>query len=106
VKGQQKTWSSPKPVHQDNWQINGCPVNGPSVAARNHQVVVAWYTGVNNSPRVKAAFSNNTGASFESPIDVDEGDAQGRVDVVLLADGSALVCWLAGTTDGSAIKVR
>jgi hypothetical protein len=106
VKGQQQHWNTPKPVHNDNWQINGCPVNGPSVAARDKLAVVAWYSGANNSPRVKAAFSNDAGTSFGSPIDVDEGDAQGRVDVVLLPDGSALVCWLAGTAERGAIKVR
>jgi hypothetical protein len=106
VTGQQQKWNSPRPVHNDNWQINGCPVNGPSLATRNQQVVVAWYTGVNNAPRVKVAFSTDAGRTFGAPIDVDEGDAQGRVDVVLLPDGSALVCWLAGTADGGAIKVR
>jgi hypothetical protein len=68
--------------------------------------VVAWYTGVNNSPRVKVAFSNDAGASFGPPIDVDEGDAQGRVDVVLLSDGSALVSWLGGSAERGAIKAR
>jgi len=106
VKSRHQSWSSPKPVHSDNWQINGCPVNGPSVSARDRNVVIAWYTGVNNSPRVKVAFSNDAGASFGSPIDVDEGDAQGRVDVVLLSDGSALVSWLAGSAERGAIKVR
>ena len=30
----------------------------------------------------------------------------GRVDVVLLRDGSALVSWMAGNTEGGANKVR
>ena len=30
----------------------------------------------------------------------------GRVDVVLLADGSALVCWMSGSAEGGANKVR
>jgi hypothetical protein len=37
---------------------------------------------------------------------VDNGQAVGRVDVLLLPDGSALVCWLAGTVDAGEIKVR
>jgi hypothetical protein len=106
VSGKQQNWTSPHPVHQDNWQINGCPVNGPSVAAHNRQVVVAWFTGANNSPRVKVAFSSDAGSSFGTAIDVDEGNAQGRVDTVLLPDGSALVCWLAGSQDAGAIRVR
>src|SRR5690349_13583594 len=27
------SWTKPQPVFADNWEINGCPVNGPAVAA-------------------------------------------------------------------------
>ncbi|HEU4507177.1 MAG TPA: hypothetical protein VFR78_02990, partial [Pyrinomonadaceae bacterium] len=33
-------------------------------------------------------------------------ETQGRVDVLLLPDDSALVCWLAGNAEGGEIKVR
>jgi hypothetical protein len=36
---------------------------------------------------------------------VDDGDNVGRV-TLLLRDGSALVCWLSGNTEGCQIKVR
>ncbi len=100
------SWSVPQPVHADNWQINGCPVNGPSVAANGRDAVVAWYTGVGGTPHVKVAFSTDSGATFGSPIQVDDGETQGRVDVLLLPDKSALVCWLSGTPEGGEIKVR
>ncbi len=106
VTNQQGNWSVPRPVHSDNWEIRGCPVNGPSVSAEGRRVVVAWYTSANDSPRVKAAFSNDAGATFGQPIQVDDGETLGRVDVLLLPDGSALVCWLSGTAEGGAIKVR
>ncbi|HKR13872.1 MAG TPA: sialidase family protein [Pyrinomonadaceae bacterium] len=99
-------WTSPQPVHNDNWEINGCPVNGPSVAANGRNVAVAWFTSVAATPRVKIAFSTDGGATFGSPIQVDEGETQGRVDVVLLADNSALVCWLSGTPAAGEIKAR
>ena len=99
-------WSTPKPVHADNWQINGCPVNGPAVAADGARVAVTWFTGVGGTPHVKIAFSNDAGASFGKPIQVDDGETVGRVDTLLLPDGSALVCWLAGTVEGGSIKVR
>ncbi|MBA3255122.1 MAG: hypothetical protein H0T64_00540 [Pyrinomonadaceae bacterium] len=92
--------------HADNWEINGCPVNGPSVAADGRRVAVAWFTGANDAPKVKVAFSEDAGAAFAGPIQVDDGGATGRVDVVLLPDSSALVCWMSGTADGGAIKVR
>jgi hypothetical protein len=106
VSRQQGSWSAPRTVHADNWEINGCPVNGPSVSADGRRVAVAWYTGANDSPRVKAAFSTDAGATFGEPIQVDDGETLGRVDVLLLPDGSALVCWLSGNAEGGAIKVR
>lgn len=100
------TWTSPQVVHGDNWQINGCPVNGPSVAAEDRNVAVAWYTGVGGTPQVRVAFSTDAGKTFGDPIQVDHGATQGRVDVLLLPDKSALVCWLSGTPEGGEIKVR
>ena len=100
------SWVSPQPVHNDNWEINGCPVNGPSVAAEGQHVAVAWFTAAGGTHRVKLAFSGDAGASFASPIQIDEGETQGRVDVVLLPDRSALVCWLSGTPEGGEIKLR
>jgi hypothetical protein len=99
-------WGSPQPVHADNWEINGCPVNGPSVAADGRRVVVGWFTAASDTPHVKVAFSHDAGATFSSPIQVDDGEASGRVDALLLPDGSALVCWLSGNVEGGAIKVR
>jgi hypothetical protein len=93
-------------VYADKWEINGCPVNGPAVAAAGRNVAVAWYTGAAGEPHVKIAFSADTGATFGAPIQVDDGETQGRVDVLLLPDNSALVCWLSGNTEGGAIKVR
>ena len=106
VKQVNGTWSSPKPVYVDNWEINGCPVNGPSVAADGRRVVVAWFTEGSDQPRVKVAFSGDAGATFGAPIQVDEGEAVGRVDTLLLPDGSTLVCWMSGTVESGAIKVR
>lgn len=106
VNHRQGSWSAPRAVHLDNWEINGCPVNGPSIAADGPRVAVAWYTGANDSPRVKAAFSSDAGVTFGKLIEVDDGETLGRVDVLLLPDGSALVCWLSGTAEGGAIKVR
>ncbi len=106
VRQNKGVWASSQPVHADNWQLNGCPVNGPAVAATNRNLAVAWFTGANANPAVKVAFSTDAGATFGAPIPVDEGETQGRVDVVLLPDNSALVCWLSGNAEGGAIKVR
>ena len=99
-------WSQPHAVAPDNWKINGCPVNGPAIATTGGRVAVAWYTQAGDQSRVKLAFSDDTGQTFGPPIVVDDGEAVGRVDVLLLPDGSALVCWLAGTVEAGEIKVR
>ena len=100
------TWRAPQPVHADNWEINGCPVNGPSISAAGKNVAVAWFTGAGGKQTAKIAFSSDGGKTFAAPIQFDDGETQGRVDVLMLGDGSALVCWLAGTPEGGAIKVR
>lgn len=99
-------WSAPRPVFADNWLLNGCPVNGPAIAAVGRSVAVAWFTGANNASRVKLAFSVNAGESFGEPVIVDDGNPIGRVDVQLLKDGSALVCWLEKMPEGGAVRVR
>jgi hypothetical protein len=106
VRQDKRTWQSPQVVYSDNWTINGCPVNGPAVAADGRNVAVAWFTGAGGAPHVNVAFSTDAGASFGRAIQVDDGETQGRVDVSLLADGSALVCWLSGNAEGGSIKVR
>ena len=99
-------WSEPKTLFPDNWKINGCPVNGPSIAAAGRRVAVAWFTGVNNQSRVKLVFSRDAGATFDAPIIADDGNPIGRVETLLLDDGSALVVWLEKLSDGGAVRVR
>ncbi|MBC7909286.1 MAG: exo-alpha-sialidase [Pyrinomonadaceae bacterium] len=106
VRQENGKWSVPQPVHADGWEMTACPVNGPSIAADGQRVAVAWYTEANDQPRVKMAFSNDAGKSFGNPVQVDDGDPVGRVDVLLLVDGSALVVWMSGTAEKGATKVR
>ena len=106
VRGSASGWSAPRAVHADDWQIKACPVNGPAVAADGRRVAVAWYTAQGEAPRVNVAFSADAGATFGEAVRVDDGDVVGRADVLLLADGSALVCWMSGESGKGAVKVR
>jgi len=99
-------WSQSRSVFADNWKINGCPVNGPSVAAAGRRVAVAWFTGADKTPRVKVGFSDDAGETFGQPVAVDDGNPAGRVDVLLLDDGGALVCWLEKLPECGAVRVR
>ena len=103
VKGK---WTEPRTMSTDGWEIQGCPVNGPSVAGDGQRVAVAWFTAPKETPRVKIAFSNDAGATFGQPIQVDDATPAGRADVVMLSDGSALVSWIDRTPNGGEIKVR
>ena len=98
-------WSEGRIVHEDGWETGACPVNGPAVAARGDDVAVAWFTAAEGIPRVKLAFSDDAGESFGGPVEVDDGNPAGRVDLVLLEDGAALVSWLE-RTGGEIAEVR
>lgn len=99
-------WSEPSTVHPDGWEIGGCPVNGPQLAADGDRVAIAWFTGAEGRPRVRAAFSEDGGESWGEPVRVDEGRPVGRVDVVLLPDGSAAVSWLEAREASGAVLLR
>lgn len=100
-------WTAGVPVANDNWKIAACPVNGPALAASGNRVALAWFTGAQDTARVKVAFSKDGGATFGSPTRVDGGAPGGRVDAVLLADGSALVSWIERIGgDTAAVRVR
>lgn len=96
-------WIEPKLVAMDNWNIAGCPVNGPRMDASDSTIVVAWYTAALSRPTLKAAFK--TGDDFMAPILIDETSPVGRVDVVMIDEQTAAVSWLDGG-DKPAIKYR
>ncbi len=89
-------WEEPKAVHEDGWEIAACPVNGPALDASNGRVAIAWFTAPNDDPQVNVAFSDDSGETFAEPIRMDTGAAIGRVDVVLLDDGTAVASWIQG----------
>ncbi len=87
-------WTEPRAVHDDNWRIAACPVNGPALSANGRDVAIAWFTAVGDQGHVYAAFSSDSGATFGPPVRIDDAGAVGRVDIELLADGSAAVTWI------------
>ena len=99
-------WTEGTPVHRDGWVIPACPVNGPAVAARQDELAVAWFTGVGNERKAQVAFSSDNGVHFGDPIRVDDGTALGRVDVLWLENGSALVMWVERRPRVAEILVR
>lgn len=72
-------WTAPKSIHDDNWKIAGCPVNGPRVAAEGNNLVAAWFSIASDTAKVNVAVSMDGGATFGKPIRVDEGNAIGAL---------------------------
>lgn len=98
------TWTAPIAVADDAWNIAGCPVNGPAIDANDSTIVVAWFSGADEKSQVKLAFATHQGNSFNEPITIKETGTVGRVDVVALNDGEAIVSWLDESAEMSEIK--
>jgi hypothetical protein len=97
-------WTAPESIYHDNWLIKGCPVNGPKVASLGNNLAVAWFTAAGDLPKVNLLFSNDGGEHFDSPIQVDEANAIGRVDVLLLDADTAIVSWMEYKDSGAQLK--
>lgn len=106
VRWQDGQWTDPVPVARDGWVVQGCPVNGPAVAAAGERAVVAWATGAGDSMRVHAVVSEDSGEHFGGIVRVDQGDPVGRADVAMLPGGDAAVLWIEGTHESARIQVR
>ena len=99
------TWTKPTPVHADGWKIEACPVNGPAIAARGNDAVVAWYSEAGGTPVVRIARSTDAGDAFAAPVEVDTGAAvRGQVDVAI-DDQQAWVAWLREDANGQSLML-
>jgi hypothetical protein len=98
-------WTVPKTVYADNWQIKACPVNGPRADGINNNLAIAWFSMKEKKGQVKVVFSNDGGVNFGNAIQVDEGNAIGRVDLVMIDSSTAIVSWMEGSSV-KAVKVH
>lgn len=87
-------WETARPSIGDHWTIPGCPVNGPRLARAELCVSRVWFTAVDNRPRVLVAQSTDAGAHFGDARPIDLGNAAGRVDTLVLHDGTQFFTWL------------
>ena len=75
-------------------------VEQPALAARDGRVLIAWYTGADDTPSVRIAMAN--GGAFGAMQQVEAGPAVlGRVAVALDAAGAAPV---AGSRLGEGVE--
>ena len=92
-------WQPGTPVSDDGWIISGCPVNGPSIAAADKLVVIAWFTAAGGEPTVKTVLSTDAGKSFSEPVIVATEGTLGHVGVALIDRQSYVVTWMEKTED-------
>ena len=88
------TWQPGVAIADDNWEISGCPVNGPAIAADGDFVVVAWFSAADNRPLVRAAVSTDSGRSFGPPLEIASKGASGHVGVAVLEHTTAAISWV------------
>ncbi|MBL4643165.1 MAG: sialidase [Flavobacteriaceae bacterium] len=98
------TWTNPVVVYNDNWEINGCPVNGPKVVSNSNNTAVSWFTAAEGNPKVKVSFLS--GSTFNEPIVLNDVDAIGRVDVAFINDNEVVVSYMETDDYGTYLRCK
>jgi len=101
---QNKTWSKPKIINHDNWQINGCPVNGPVLSSNASGYAVAWFNAANNRPQLQIMAKNNSLKTIIHNLDNDE--PLGYTDATAIDDERVVISWLSIQDDNVLLKLR
>ena len=99
-------WEQPVPVFNDGWEINGCTVNGPKVVVNKTTTAVAWFTAADDNPKVNLSFSLTDKDEFNLPIQLNDLDAIGRVDVAFLNSKEVLVSYMEFDDNATYLNVK
>lgn len=99
-------WSASKVIYADNWEINACPVNAASAAAKDDRVAIAWYTESQDKPKVQLVYSSDGGSTFTKPVVLNTGDTLGYASTVLTGDGGAIVSWIEEGEKSARVMMR
>ncbi len=100
-------WQPGVPIAEDGWVIGGCPVNGPAIDASGALVAVAWFSGADERPMVRAALSTNSGRTFKPVAELASRRASGHVGIAVIDRQTAVISWVEADRHGTnAIKIR
>jgi len=101
------TWQVPTTVHDDRWQIEGCPVNGPAIAVNGEHGLVYWPTMVDEQLRLRYVLADSP-AAFATKPQMRELPLptmpSGRVDAIPWHDGF-LLTWISRARDRPAVEI-
>jgi len=92
-----QTFSAPTVVSDDRWELQGCPVSGPALAAAGGRLRVLWYTaGASGRPGLYWSESGDGGRTFSPRRTLAETDAHGT-PILLKDSGDAFkAVWESG----------
>jgi hypothetical protein len=87
-------------VSRDRWDINACPIAGPSLCIDNKdRIYTVWFTGSGDRPALYYAASSDRGASYSPRKLIDPSQSFGKhAQAVPLSNGKVIVAW-EGHTD-------
>ncbi|HKP88318.1 MAG TPA: sialidase family protein [Blastocatellia bacterium] len=82
-------------VSYDKWEIDGCPVAGPSFSFdKKGGLTVVWFMGGGERPGLYYATSTDGGKSFSPRRPMDSSQQMGKhAHTALLSDGRLFVAW-------------
>jgi hypothetical protein len=106
IRYERRVWDKPFTPKHDGWKIEGCPVSGPAMSARENLLALAWFTDANEKPQVFVSLSDSSAFALSRLVQVDDGNPLGRVDVKWLPDESVLVTWIEQVGEGAEIRAR
>ncbi|HEV8484408.1 MAG TPA: sialidase family protein [Blastocatellia bacterium] len=86
---------STRVVSHDGWEINACPVAGPSLCVdASNRITVIWFTGGGDRAGLYYASSSDLGVSFSKRRLLDSDQKLGKhAQAVAHADGQIIVAW-------------
>ena len=84
-----KTFSHAVSFSNDDWVINGCPEDGPSVINKNDTTHATWFTGGKNKGMYYAELNNKNDVVFKKQI-----SSNGRfIQTCLLPGGESVIAY-------------
>lgn len=84
-----KSFNRPVSFSNDNWVINGCPHNGPSVMNTDKATYATWFTGGKSKGVYYCELSKENKATFKRQVSADGRNIQ----LCLLPNGARVIAY-------------